>query len=117
MNDRVSYLKWLKKAMDQLTELYAVLDDEPMMMEEVYLDAGKIAYESGERAMKLGMPQLHSKGVCSAESAETLLWSSVYKPCDCATQNELGVDRSPHLHALSRITEEPTTFAHFMDAL
>ena len=63
MNDRISYLKWLKNAMHRLTELYAMLDQEPMMVEEVYLGAGKLAYEAGERAMQLGMPELHAESV------------------------------------------------------
>jgi len=61
--NRISYLKWLKNAMHRLTELYAMLDQEPMMVEEVYLGAGKLAYEAGERAMQLGMPELHAKSV------------------------------------------------------
>ena len=75
---KTAYLKWLKKAMHRLTELYAILGDEPMMVEEVYLDAGKIAYEAGERAMQLGMPELHAKsvpliGLCDPFMVKTFL--------------------------------------------
>lgn len=58
-----AYLTWLRKAMRRLTELYERLTLEPTLVQEVYLAAGAIAEEAGERAMKLGLPELHAKSV------------------------------------------------------
>lgn len=58
-----TYVTWLRKQMRRLTDLYGCLDDEPTFIEEVYQAAGRIAEEAGERAMQLGLPDLHSKSL------------------------------------------------------
>jgi excisionase family DNA binding protein len=116
MNDRRSYLIWLKKAMDRLTELYGVLRDEPMMVEEVYLGAGKIAYEAGERAMKLGLPELHAKsveliGISDPFAVKTFLAECV-KVCEALKEEDdwLTVD-----DAAARLKVAPRTVYRLCD--
>lgn len=58
-----TYLAWLRKQMRRLTDHYGQLDVEPSLVEEIYQASGKIAEEVGERAMKLGLPDLHAKSL------------------------------------------------------
>lgn len=58
-----SYRTWLRKQMRRLSDLYGRFDIESTLVQEVYQAAGKIAEEAGERAMRLGLPDLHAKSL------------------------------------------------------
>jgi excisionase family DNA binding protein len=57
------YLTWLHKQMRRLTELYGDFDFEPTFVREIHETAGNIAEQAGERAMKLGLADLHAKSL------------------------------------------------------
>jgi excisionase family DNA binding protein len=58
-----SYLIWLRKQLSKLDDIYDSTGVEPMSAHATYVDAAAIAEEAGERAAKLGLPELHAKSL------------------------------------------------------
>src|SRR5687767_12279337 len=58
-----SLLKWARRALRSLTQLCDRVEDEPMLVEEAYLDAATIVAEAGDRVAKLGLAELYAKSI------------------------------------------------------
>src|SRR4051812_26110495 len=69
MSSLNSYLIWLRKQLSELDQIYDNTGIEPMSAHAVYLAAARIAEEAGERAAKLGLPELHAKSLPLAGEA------------------------------------------------
>jgi len=63
MNNLRPYLAWLRKQLSELDEIWDNLDREPALVHEIHIAAGAMAEEAGERAVKLGLPDLHAKSL------------------------------------------------------
>ena len=86
------YLTWLHKQMRRLTGLYEQFDSEPMLVQEVYQAAGKIAEDPGERAMRLGLPDLHAKSLAFIGLADPFEVKTFLAQCVQACQTPKGQD-------------------------
>jgi excisionase family DNA binding protein len=86
MQDTHSYIRWLRKQMRRLTAIYSKLNYEPMLVEEIHLAAAKIAEEAGERAMRLGLPDLHTKSLSLIGLADPLEVKTFLAECVGACQ-------------------------------
>jgi excisionase family DNA binding protein len=87
------YLTWLYKQMRRLTELYGDFDFEPTFVREIHEAAGTIAEEAGERAMKLGLPDLHARSLPLIGFADPLEVKTYLAECvqACQTPKESGL--------------------------
>src|SRR5882724_9888437 len=65
-----SYLTWLRKQLSKLDDIYDNTALEPMSAHATYIDAARIAEEAGERAAKIGSPDLHAKSLPFAGEAD-----------------------------------------------
>jgi excisionase family DNA binding protein len=87
-----AYLKWLRQRMNRLGEICDYLDIEPTMVQDVYIEAGGIAQEAGERAAKLGLPELHAESVALKGVAEPdAVWTFLAK---CIRTCEQGMPKT-----------------------
>src|SRR5437868_7150960 len=67
-----SFLAWLCKQLSKLDNIYDNTGVEPISAHTAYLDAARIAEEAGERAARLGLPELHAKSLPLAGEAGPL---------------------------------------------
>jgi excisionase family DNA binding protein len=87
-----TYLTWLRKAMDRLDERYAVLTQEPMLVEEVFSYAGALAEDAGERAARLGLSALYDDSLNLLGATNPMTVKSFLAKCIAVCGQSVNAD-------------------------